>query len=99
MVGATLTGEGQMNFDNSDMETFGGFPAPSGTVDLALQGGNGLMDKLVEMGLLPEQQAMSARIMIGMFAKPDPEAGEDALKSTLEITPSGEVLANGMRIR
>ncbi|MEC7258868.1 MAG: DUF2125 domain-containing protein [Pseudomonadota bacterium] len=99
MVGATLTGEGQMNFDNSDMETFGGFPAPSGTVDLALQGGNGLMDKLVEMGLLPEQQAMSARMMIGMFAKPDPDAGEDALKSTLEITPSGEVLANGMRIR
>jgi hypothetical protein len=99
MVGATLTGEGQMNFDNSDMETFGGFPAPSGTVDLALKGGNALMDKLVAMGLLPEQQAMSARMMVGMFAKPDPEAGDDALKSTLEITPNGEVLANGMRIR
>ena len=27
------------------------------------------------------------------------EAGEDALQSTLEITPNGEVLANGMRIR
>ena len=31
---------------------FGGFPAPTGKLDLKLTGGNGLLDKLVAMGVL-----------------------------------------------
>jgi len=52
-AGAQLTGSGAFTFDNSDLFTFDGFPAPSGAVDLALTGGNALLDNLVQMGLLP----------------------------------------------
>jgi len=48
------------------------------------------------MGVLPQEQAMSARMMMGMFAVP---AGDDAMESTLEVTEEGRVLANGQRIR
>lgn len=97
IAGAELTGSGDVTFDNTDLESFGGFPKPTGFVDLALVGGNGLMDKLVELGLLPEQQAMGARMMMGLFARPG--EGEDSLTSKLEINEEGHILANGQRIQ
>lgn len=97
VAGARLTGQGNFTFDNSDLVTFDGMPRPLGGLDLSLVGGNGLLDKLVGMGLVPEEQAMGARMMMGLFAVP----GEtpDTLKSRIEINPSGHVLANGQRIR
>ncbi|APX12981.1 DUF2125 domain-containing protein [Tateyamaria omphalii] len=96
-VGAKLTGAGDFVFDNSDLQTFDGMPRPEGAVDLTLVGGNGLLDKLVGMGLLPEDQAMGARMMMGLFAVPG--EGEDTLNSKIEVNPEGHVLANGQRIR
>ena len=72
-------------------------PRPKGGVDLTLVGGNGLLDKLVGMGLLPEEQAMGARMMMGLFAVPG--EGEDTLNSRIEVNDEGHVLANGQRIR
>lgn len=95
-AGAALTGDGAFTFDNTDLTTFDGMPAPTGAVDLKLVGGNGLLDKLVAMGLLPEDQAMGARMMVGMFAVP---AGDDVLTSKIEITGDGGISANGMRIK
>jgi len=95
-VGARLTGEGDFTFDNSDMETFDGFPKPEGSVDLSLTGANALIDKLIGMGLLAEEDAMGARMMMSMFTVP---AGDDALESTIEVNDQGHVLANGQRIR
>ena len=92
LAGAELTGTGDFAFDNSM-----GMPMPSGQADLMLSGGNTLLDTLVGMGLLPEEQAMGARMMLGMFARPGP--GEDTLTSQIEVTPDGQVLANGQRIR
>lgn len=97
IAGARLSGTGDFTFDNSDLETFNGMPKPTGGVDLALQGGNGLMDKLVEMGLLPQEQAMGARMMMGLFARPG--EGEDSLTSKIEINAEGHILANGQRIQ
>ncbi len=97
VAGAALTGNGSFTFNNDDTSTFGGFPRPEGKVDLALSGGNGLLDKLVGIGLLPEDQAMGARMMLGLFARPGD--GPDALVSTLEINKEGHVLANGQRIQ
>jgi len=96
-AGAKLTGTGDFTFDNNDLESFGGFPKPTGGVDVSLVGGNGLMDKLVQMGLLPQEQAMGARMMMGLFARPG--AGEDELTSTIEINEQGHILANGQRIQ
>ncbi len=96
-AGAELTGEGAFTFDNSDLETFNGMPAPDGSVDLKLTGANGLLDTLIAMGLVPEEQAMGVRMMMGMFAVPGD--GEDTLNSTIEVKSDGQVLANGQRLR
>lgn len=97
IAGAELTGNGALTFDNATPSpVFGGMPTPTGTINLNLTGGNGLMDKLVAMGLIPEDQAMSARMMMGMFARPG--AGPDSLTSTLEFKDGG-FFANGMRLQ
>ena len=97
VAGARLTGEGDFTFDNGELVTFDGMPRPLGGIDLSLVGGNGLLDKLVGMGLVPEEQAMGARMMMGLFAVPGD--APDTLNSRIEINPSGHVLANGQRIR
>lgn len=96
-VGAEVTGEGAFEIDNEDYETFPGMPAPSGSVDLRVSGANGLIDTLVGMGLVPEEQAMGARMMMGMFGTPGD--GDDVITSTIEVTEDGQVLANGQRLR
>ncbi|WP_299722063.1 DUF2125 domain-containing protein [uncultured Tateyamaria sp.] len=96
-VGAQLTGAGEFTFDNSDVVTFDGMPRPEGGIDLKLVGGNGLLDKLVGMGLVPQDQAMGARMMMGLFAVPG--EAPDTLNSRIEVNNEGHVLANGQRIR
>lgn len=90
-AGAELTGTGAMTFDNS-----GPTPKPLGSVDMLLVGGNALIDNLVAAGLVPEDQAMGARMMMGLFAVP---AGEDRLTSKIEFKEDGGVYANGQRIQ
>lgn len=97
LAGAELTGAGGFTFNNDDMATFDGIPAPDGAIDLKLTGGNGLLDKLIAMGLVPEDQAMGVRMMMGLFAVPG--EGEDTLNSKIEVKPDGQVLANGQRLR
>lgn len=96
-VGAKLEGSGDFTFDNTDKVTFDGMPKPVGAVNLAMAGANGLIDKLIAMGLVPAEQAMGARMMMGVFAVPGD--GPDTLKSTVEFTQDGQVLANGQRIK
>ncbi len=97
MIGAKLTGTGAFTFDNADMQTFPGMPRPEGFVELALTGANAVLDKLIQMGFVSDNDAMGARMMMGMFAVPG--EGEDSLKSRIEINEQGQVLANGQRIR
>jgi hypothetical protein len=92
VAGAELTGTGDFTFDNATVP-----PAPAGAVDLQLVGGNALLDTLVSMGLLPQEQAMGARMMLGLFARPG--AGEDTLTSKIEFTPEGGIIANGQPLR
>lgn len=96
-AGAELTGTGAFTFDNTDLETFDGMPAADGSVDLKLTGANALLDKLVSVGLLPEDQAMGARMMMGLFAVPG--EGEDILTSKIEVQPNGQIMANGQRLK
>lgn len=97
VAGAQLSGTGDFTFDNTDLESFGGIPKPTGGVDVKLVGGNGLMDKLVEMGLLPQEQAMGARMMMGLFTRPG--EGDDTITTKVEINEEGHILANGQRIQ
>lgn len=95
-AGAEVTGAGMFTFDNDDLVSFDGMPAPSGDVTVNVKGANALIDRLVDMGLLPEDQAMMGRMMMGMFAR---TTGDDELSSKIEINDQGHVIANGQRIQ
>jgi hypothetical protein len=95
-AGAELSGTGAFTFDNADLETFDGLPAPTGTIDLKIVGMNMLMDTLISMGLISEDDAMGARMMISMFANPG--AGDDEFVSVLEFKDKG-FYANGQRLQ
>ncbi|MDG1183564.1 MAG: hypothetical protein P8N30_12735 [Tateyamaria sp.] len=96
-AGAELAGQGAFTFDNGDLITFDGMPRPKGAIDLTLVGGNGLLDTLIDMGLVPASEAMGMRMMMGLFAVPS--EGEDTLGSRIEVNSEGHVLANGQRLR
>ncbi|KIC40727.1 hypothetical protein RA27_13280 [Ruegeria sp. ANG-R] len=97
LVGAELTGDGDFSFDNSNTEEFGGMPAPSGVANLKLVGANALLDKLIGMGFVSENDALGARMMMGLMAVPGEEP--DTLNSKIEFTEDGQILANGQRIK
>ena len=82
VAGADVTGTGGFTFDNTDLETFAGMPRPAGDVTVNIKGANALIDSLVKMGMLPEDQAMMGRMMMGMFAR---TVGDDELTSKIEI--------------
>ncbi|WP_406735746.1 DUF2125 domain-containing protein [Thioclava sp. GXIMD4215] len=90
-VGVDLQGKGAVTFDSA-----AGIPWPVGKVHLALSGAKGLMSKLTDMGLLPQDQAMFAQMILGLYAKP---TGDDAMETDLEFTEDGQILANGQRIQ
>ncbi|MEM9499747.1 MAG: DUF2125 domain-containing protein [Pseudomonadota bacterium] len=92
-LGADLSGTGNFTFNNDT----GLFPQPVGAVDLSLTGGNALIDKLIGAGLLPEDQAMGMRMMMGLLAVPG--SAPDTLTSKIEINAQGHVMANGQRIQ
>lgn len=95
-LGALLKGQGSFTFDNSDLESFDGLPRPEGSVSAQLTGANALIDTLVEIGMVPEEQAMGARMMMGMFAA---TTGEDQLETKLEVNSEGHVVVNGQRMK
>lgn len=95
VLGAELTGQGGFTFDNEDMTTFPGMPAPSGSLELMLTGANALMDQVAALGLVPEDQVMMGQMMLGMFAT---STGEDSYESTVEIRDGG-VFVNGTQVQ
>ncbi|MCL4186170.1 MAG: DUF2125 domain-containing protein [Rhodobacteraceae bacterium] len=97
-AGANVTGEGAFIFDNADRQSIPGIPRPMGEVTLTAVGLNGLMDKLVAMGLLPQDQAASAKFMLGLFAS-QVEGQEDTYTSKIELTPEGGIVANGQPLQ
>ncbi len=96
-AGINLTGAGDFTFDNDDLETFDGIPAPTGTMNLKLTGSNALIDALIEMGLLPADEAIGVRMALSLFTIAGD--GDDILISDIVITPEGQVLANGKRLK
>jgi hypothetical protein len=96
IAGASLTGSGGFTFDFDKVMQTQGMQGTDGAIELKLQGANALADKLVKMGLVPEDQVMGMRMMLSMFAVP---AGDDTLTSKIEFKPDGKILANGQRLK
>jgi len=95
-AGVDVNGSGDFTFDNTDKVTFDGIPRPQGDLTVNIKGANALIDSLVEIGLLPDDQAMAGRLMLGMFAQ---VTGDDELTSNVEINEQGQVIANGQRVK
>ncbi|AVO37419.1 DUF2125 domain-containing protein [Pukyongiella litopenaei] len=97
-AGAQIDGTGAFTFDNSDLLTYEGIPRPEGRAEVTLRGGNGLLDRLIEMGLVSGEEALMARGMVGMFAQPV-GTEPDTLKSEIELGDGGSVTVNGVRLK
>lgn len=93
LAGAELRAEGGFTFDYSDRSRFDGMPRPEGGLTVVLTGANRLLDRLVQMGLIQPEEAMTARMMSGMLLRPG--SGPDTLISEIAVTPSGQITANG----
>ena len=91
VAGAALDANGAFTFDNSM-----GIPMPLGTATVNVSGANALIDGLIATGLLQEQDAMSARMMMGMFMTP---TGDDSLTSKIEAKEGFAIFVNGQQIQ
>ncbi len=95
-AGALFTGTGAFSFDNEDTQSFAPLPRPEGDATFEITGLNALLDNLVAMGLVPEQDVMGPRMMMGMFAR---STGDDQMAIDVEVLPNGQVNINGNRVR
>ncbi len=96
-AGVELTGAGDFTFDNDDLDSYDGIPAPKGDLELKLTGGNHLLDTLVKIGVLSNEDALGFRMALGLFTvKGD---GDDTIVSHIEANGKGELLANGKRLK
>ena len=93
VAGARLEGQGSAVLDNSKFP-----PEPIGAVDLDLKGGVGLLDKLVALGLVPQEQGQMVKMFSGMFAVPG-GGGGDHLTSKIEMKEGGSILVNGQQVK
>ena len=81
---AELTAQGNFTFDNSDLTTFAGIPAPTGKIDVKATGVNALLDTLVAMGLVPQDQADQ-----GIAAEADGKQGQARRRQAPAAIPTG----------
>ncbi|MBC7738458.1 MAG: DUF2125 domain-containing protein [Candidatus Saccharibacteria bacterium] len=95
-LGTEIAASGAFTFDASDTVTFSGMPLPTGKIDIKATGVNALIDKLVSMGLVPQDQAMQGRMMLSMFA--NSSATNDEITSTLEFKDK-HFFANGQQLQ
>jgi len=96
-AGVELTGAGDFTFNNDDLDSYDGIPAPIGDLNLKLTGGNQLLDTLVRMGILSDEDAMGFRMALGLFTVKG--EGDDTIVSHIEANGKGELLANGKRLK
>ncbi|WP_066704642.1 hypothetical protein [Celeribacter ethanolicus] len=93
LAGATVAGNGAGHFLDQESQVPGGMPPFAGKLNLTLNGVTDLITKLSSTGILPPETAMSAQMMLGLFARPGDAEGE--LVSEIEMTEDGAIIANG----
>ncbi|NJM83802.1 MAG: DUF2125 domain-containing protein [Tabrizicola sp.] len=94
--GVTVKGDGTLTFDESDLTTFAGVPAPEGRIGLEATGVYSLIDRVAEAGLVPPEQLTPLRLGLAFIGK----AGEapDSLVSAIEFRDKSFYL-NGQKLR
>ncbi len=92
VAGAAANAVGAFTFDNSM-----GVPMPLGTADVTVTGANQLIDGLIKTGLLQEEDAMGARMMMAALMKPG--ADPDTLISHVEAKEGMQIFVNGQQVQ
>lgn len=95
-LGAKLTGSGELTFDPTDRVTFDGFPLPDGALSFTATGLNGLIERFVSAGLVPQADLTGLRFGLAFIAKPG--EGPDTLNTRIEFTDKSLYL-NGIKMR
>ncbi|MBK4217593.1 DUF2125 domain-containing protein [Paracoccus caeni] len=90
-VGAKADVTGELDFGDNPEQ-------PVGKLQGNFEGINGLLDKAVAMGFVPQDQVMGVRMMMAMFAKPV-EGETDKLATEIEFREGGSIFANGQQIK
>jgi hypothetical protein len=72
------------------------FGQPAGTLTVTARGVMDLLGQLITAGVLSEDQAMGAQMMIGMFAT---QAEDGTLTSEITTESDGGLIVNGQRLR
>jgi len=96
-AGVELTGAGDFTFNNDDLDSYDGIPAPKGDLELKLTGGDQILDTLVKIGVLSDEDALGFRMALGLFTIKG--NGDDTIVSHIEANGKGELLANGKRLK
>lgn len=96
IAGATLTGTGEATFVAQDDLIAGTMPLETAAGTLSLTGGTALINTLAQTGLVPPQISVTAKIMLGMFARPGAEP--DSYVTDIELGADGTLTANGNAI-
>ena len=92
----TLAGDGSLGFDETDLVTYEGIPAPEGKISFRATGVNALIDRVIAAGLVPQDELTGFRFGLAFIAKPGPEP--DSLVSEVEFRDKNFFL-NGLRLR
>jgi|GEM_PF-2901192 len=92
LMGASAQFQGELTTPDGDASE------PVGTITGRFQGIQALTQKLQASGLIPAEQAAMLPMMLGMFAKPDPQAA-DTMTTEIEFREGGQVFANGQQVR
>lgn len=95
-AGASAVASGEFTLDMTDLDSFDGFPRPTGSAMATVTGANALLDSLLRADWISADDLTAARLAMSMFAT---ATGDDQLQSTLEINAEGHVIANGQRIQ
>ena len=90
---AHFEGEGRFDTDRQAGGLEQAMEMGQGAFTFTLRGGNALLARLIDEGVLPADQAFLVRMMLGGMAR---QVGEDHLESQVTIMPGGQVLVNGM---
>lgn len=96
-VGLAVSGTGDFAIDADALAAGSagtGLPL-NGTLKLTARGIDQFFQALIKAGVAPAQQLTGLRGMIGMFTVPV-EGEADTVRSEIEITPQGKILANGV---
>ena len=93
---ARLTGGGEMAFaGGSIMSQTSDVPEGDGSFVFELIGGEGLLNRLGDAGLVPADQLFVARMMMGALGQ---SVGTDHLRSEITLRAGQEPLINGMPV-